>query len=155
VGKIKSHMGVLDIHRKPRSRATTKGQGPYNLKRQIKINHVNGKTNEWSPWTPNVSTKSALSPQWGQASKKIFNAGLHTSGITPGIRTNTFEIYQSLRSSGSRKRVCLIWIQLNTSGTLSKEMLTPSSSHHWRSGRQCATDRVSLLNKNRIGREIK
>jgi hypothetical protein len=37
-----------------------------------------------------------------------FCADLQTSDITPGMSTNTFEIYQSLRTFGSRKRVYLI-----------------------------------------------
>jgi hypothetical protein len=41
------------------------------------------------------------------------------------MSTNTFEIYQSLRGIGSRKKVYLIWIQLKTFGALSKEILPP------------------------------
>jgi hypothetical protein len=41
------------------------------------------------------------------------------------MSTNTFEIYQSLRTFGSRKRVYLIWIQFKTVEALSKEMLPP------------------------------
>jgi hypothetical protein len=37
-----------------------------------------------------------------------FGADLQTSDITPGISTNTFDIYQSLGTFGSRKRVYLI-----------------------------------------------
>jgi hypothetical protein len=50
------------LRRRPRSRVTSKGQGRYNVKRQIKINHVNGKTNNWSPWTRNASTKVRCQP---------------------------------------------------------------------------------------------
>ena len=42
------------------------------------------------------------------ASRERFSADLQTSGITPGMSMNTFEIYQSLRTFGSRKRVYLI-----------------------------------------------
>jgi hypothetical protein len=69
-------------------------------------------TKEWSPWIPNAPATSALSPKSGavicQASKERFGADLQTSGITLGMSTNTFEIYQGLRSIGSRKKVYLI-----------------------------------------------
>jgi hypothetical protein len=47
--------------------------------------------------------------------------------LTPGMSTNTFEIYQSLRTFGSRQRVYLIWIYFKTVEILSKEMLHPPS----------------------------
>jgi hypothetical protein len=40
--------------------------------------------------------------------KERFGAYLQTSDITPGMSTNIFEIYQSLRTFGSRKRVYLV-----------------------------------------------
>jgi hypothetical protein len=84
---------------------------------------------------------SALSPKSGavicHASKERFGVDLQTSDITPGMSMNTFEIYQSLRSFRSRKKVYLIWIQLKTFGALSKEIYPPSQ--HWWSGKQCAT----------------
>jgi hypothetical protein len=43
-----------------------------------------------------------------QTSKEWFGADLQTTDITPEMSTNTFEIYQSLRIFGSRKRVYLI-----------------------------------------------
>jgi hypothetical protein len=61
---------------------------------------------------PNVPAKSLPSPYSGavicQRSKERFGDDLQTSDITPGMSTNTFEIYQSLRTFGSRKRVYLI-----------------------------------------------
>ena len=69
-------------------------------------------TKEWSPWIPNAPATRTLSPKSGavicQASKERFGADLQTSSITPGMSTNTFEIYQGLRSIGSRKKVYLI-----------------------------------------------
>jgi hypothetical protein len=60
-----------------------------------------------------------------QTSNERFGADLQTSGITPGMSTNTCEIYQSLRTFGSRKGVYLI--KFKTVETLSKEMLPPLS----------------------------
>jgi hypothetical protein len=59
-----------------------------------------------------MSSKKALSPYKGavicQVAKERLGADPQTSGNTPGMSTNTFEMSQSLRSSGSRKRVYLI-----------------------------------------------
>jgi hypothetical protein len=41
-------------------------------------------------------------------SKERFGADIQTSNITSGMSTNTFEIYQSLRTFGSGKRMYLI-----------------------------------------------
>jgi hypothetical protein len=58
-----------------------------------------------------------------------------------GISMNTFEIYQSLKTFGSRKRVYLMWIQFKTVETLLKEMLHSSSCN---SGKQCTTGMAAV-----------
>ena len=56
-----------------------------------------------------------------------FGADGQTSGITPSMSMNTFEIYESLMSIDSRKNVYLIRIQLKTFGLCQKKLPPPPS----------------------------
>jgi hypothetical protein len=62
----------------------------------------------------------------------MFDAHAYALGIMVDLGTNKFEIYQSSRSSDVRKMICLIRIQFNTFGILSKIIPLLATMMKWK-----------------------